>query len=713
MKMTRQVLIALAAGLAVGLCFGEDVAFLQWPADAFIQLLQVTVLPYIVVSIVGGIARGTPAQAQRLARHGGVALLLLWAVSLLLVVASPLAFPPGKGGSFFSMFQAATERPIDWLALYIPSNPFRSLAENMVPAVVVFAALLGVALLGIPGKERLLAPLALADAALGRAGLLVARLTPYGLFAITGHAAGTLRLDEFGRLQAFVLVFCGLAVLLTVWLIPGLVSALTGIRTRRILALSWEPLVTAFVTANLFMVLPTLIERGKQLLAEAGLDHSDADESMQVLVPASFTFPHSAKLLSLAFLPFAAWYAGAPMAASAFAAMLGAGVLSFFGSLNAAVPFLLDLVKLPADLFHLFTISSVLNSRFGSAASAMHTLGLALLGACLMAGRLRVDRMRLARYLLVSSLVVLGFLFGTRALLDATLPRPERASAALDRLQLTGTWGRLAERTVTPPGLPQPAPVTGHRLEEIRARGVLRFGWSPDEMPWTFTNSQAEPIGFSLDMAHSLALEMNVRLEFVRVPRDQRAAALASGRIDLAAGRIQPDHALELMYSRPLVTERWAFLVHDHDRETFTTIARMRAQEGLRVAVLRVPEWQARLQTLLPDARVVPVANIDEYLAMPADRIDAMWTSFERGTAYSLLHSEYTAVIPTPDIGGVPFAFTLPRSETVFMEYVNAWVEQEKASTLLESKLQYWIYGNGVVPARGKRWSVMHDVLHW
>ena len=90
-----------------------------------------------------------------------------------------------------------------------------------------------------------------------------------------------------------------------------------------------------------------------------------------------------------------------------------------------------------------------------------------------------------------------------------------------------------------------------------------------------------------------------------------------------------------------------------------------------------------------------------------------MWTSFERATAYSLLHPDYTAVIPEPDIGGIPFAFTLPRDETGFLQLVNAWVEQEKASTLLEGKLQYWVYGNGVKPARGRRWCVLHDVLGW
>ena len=94
-----------------------------------------------------GIASGTPAQARRLAVRGGLALLILWTISLTLVFVSPLALPPDKGGAFYATTTTLREAPIDWLDLYIPSNPFRSLANNVVPAVVVFSILLGIALL--------------------------------------------------------------------------------------------------------------------------------------------------------------------------------------------------------------------------------------------------------------------------------------------------------------------------------------------------------------------------------------------------------------------------------------------------------------------------------------------------------------------------------------------------------------------------------------
>jgi Na+/H+-dicarboxylate symporter len=714
LSLSKRILVGLAAGVALGLFLGDKAAFLDLPARGFVQLLQVTVLPYVVTSLVAGVGGGTAAQARRLATKGGLALVLLWALSLALVFLSPLALPPEKGGSFFATTDVSSEPRIDWLDLYIPSNPFRSLANNVVPAVVVFSILLGVAILGLPGKERILGPLVLVNDALGRAGGLLVRLTPYGLFAIAGHSAGTLRLEEFERLQAFLLVYVGLALILTVWVLPGLVSALTGLSYRRILSLAQDPLLTAFVTANVFIVLPLLAERGKQLLADAGFEKEEADEAADVLVPASFTFPHSAKLLSLAFVIFAGWFVGAPVPTREFPTLAGAGLLSLFGSLNTAVPFLLDLVRLPADLFQLFIVSSVVNSRFGSAAAAMHTFALALLGAHLMAGRLRVDRRRLAGFAVSSLVLVGGFLAGSRLVLARILPGPEGASAAIDRLRPTGVWGVLAPVEVLPKAEPAPSPpARGRRIEEMRRRGSLRFGVTDDEIPWSFRNGRGEIVGFEADLAHALAVDLGLKLELVPVGRDEREAALASGACDLAAGRVRPDRAMVMLFSRPITEEAWAFLVPDHRRELVASLARTRREEGLRVAVLDVPEWILRVQAVLPRAEVVPVGTILEFATAPPGRFDAMYTGYARGIAYSLLYPQFAAVVPSPGLGSVPIAFTVPEGEEDLLQLVNAWMDQSRASGLLEAKLDYWARGKGARAEEGPRWSIGRDVLGW
>ena len=59
--------------------------------------------------------------------------------------------------------------PFDFVALYIPANPFHSLANNVVPAVVLFSVLVGVALIGVERKQVLLDVLQVVGEAVSRA----------------------------------------------------------------------------------------------------------------------------------------------------------------------------------------------------------------------------------------------------------------------------------------------------------------------------------------------------------------------------------------------------------------------------------------------------------------------------------------------------------------------------------------------------------------
>ena len=325
--------------------------------------------------------------------------MLLWALTLALVFLSPLALPSGKGGAFFSAAPQEAEHPIDWVGLYIPANPFNALANNVVPAVVVFAVLAGIALMGMKDKQALLRPLAVFNEAMSRIGTMVTKTTPYGIFAIAANAAATLRLDEFERLQGYLLVYGGLACLLTFWLLPGLVAATTHVRRR-----ATDPLPRRRRSSrpSSRRTSSSCCRRSSRTRARSWPTAAQGDQTeselVDVLVPTSFNFPHSAKLLSLSFVPFVAWYAGLRLDLSLYPTLAGAGLLAVFGSINTAIPFMLDLARLPADLFQLFVVSGVLNSRFGSMAATMHTLTIAILGTCLITGRVRIERPRLVRY---------------------------------------------------------------------------------------------------------------------------------------------------------------------------------------------------------------------------------------------------------------------------------------------------------------------------
>ena len=64
MSLSKQILIALVAGVAVGLFFGDKVGFLEIGGRAFVQALQVTVLPYVAGSLIAGFGSMRREDAQ-------------------------------------------------------------------------------------------------------------------------------------------------------------------------------------------------------------------------------------------------------------------------------------------------------------------------------------------------------------------------------------------------------------------------------------------------------------------------------------------------------------------------------------------------------------------------------------------------------------------------------------------------------------------------
>jgi Na+/H+-dicarboxylate symporter/ABC-type amino acid transport substrate-binding protein len=709
LSLSKQIFVALGAGVALGLFFGEKVAFLRIGGHAFVQLLQITVLPYVAGSLIHGFGSVTPREARLVFTRGGPLLLALWALTCGLVFVSRLALPAGKGGAFFSAALREEEPPIDWVGLYIPANPFHALANNIVPAVVVFAILAGVALMGMKDKDTLLRPIAVFNQAMGRVGAMVARTTPYGIFAIAAHTAGTMRLEEFERLQGFLLVYGGLACLLTFWLLPGLVAATTSVPHRRLVAGAQEALVTAFVTANLFIVLPLLVDHARALLREeAG---GAEDELVDVLVPTSFNFPHSAKLLSISFVPFVAWFAGLPFPVGQYPALFGAGLLAVFGSINSAIPFLLDLARLPADLFQLFVVAGVVNSRFGSLAAAMHTLVVAVLGACLITGRVRLDRGRLLRYLAVSVALVAAFLAGTRVLLARVLPEPATQGGMLAAIQPRAPRAEATTMRELPPA-PDPPAARGGRLERVRAEGRIRVGFDASALPWAYLNGAGTPVGFDAEMAHQLALGLGVRLEHVVAEADRFAEALARGQLDVVMSGfpVSPRVNELVSFSRPYAEEEIAFLVPDHRRDEFSDLERLRARPA-RLALLGRPEWREAVARALPRATVVAVRSDADFVE---DRVeaDALLTTWERACAWSLLHPRLSPALPRPRIGRLSLAYAVPRGEPDLLNVVDAFIDAQRASGRLETARAYWIHGEAT-RLRGPRWTVARDVLGW
>ena len=129
--LSAQILIGLILGVACGLFFGELCAPLKVGGDAFIGLLQMTVLPYIVLSLLVNLGRLSLERGRRLIAAGVAVLTFLIGLGMAVVVLTPLALPEWTTASFFSTSLVDPPPVFDLVGLYIPTNPFASLANNV------------------------------------------------------------------------------------------------------------------------------------------------------------------------------------------------------------------------------------------------------------------------------------------------------------------------------------------------------------------------------------------------------------------------------------------------------------------------------------------------------------------------------------------------------------------------------------------------------
>jgi Na+/H+-dicarboxylate symporter/ABC-type amino acid transport substrate-binding protein len=707
--MAAKVFIGLAAGVALGLFIGERAAALQVWADAYVKLLQMTVLPYLAVSLVGGLGALSRGDASRLGTRVGLLLLGLWAVALGAVLLFPLMFPPMQTASFFSTTLLEDTPPLDLVGLYIPANPFYALANNIVPAVVLFSALVGVALIGVPGKTMALEAIAVITRALERVARFIVALTPYGLFAIAAVVAGTFDPAQAARLQLYLTAYVAMALVLTFWVLPGLVAALTPIPHRQVLARTRDALVMAFTTGSLFVVLPLLAEQTREILRDYAHLAEHDDHLPEVIIPAAYNFPHTAKIMSLSFVLFAAWFSGAALAPGDYPALAATGILTLFGSLNVAVPFLLDMFHVPADTFQLFLATSVVNARFGTLLSAVHMIAVALIGSCAVAGALRLRPRALLRFGVVTAILLTLTVGGTR-LLAARLSSTEYdRDNVLDGMHAVRDRGSARVFKAAAPSLPS---FDGSVLDRVRRRRVLRVGYFDDSLPYAVFNGKGDLVGFDVEMALQLARDLDVELELVPADRRLFDAGLDPSACDLVMSGtvITADRALSVRFSRPYLDETIAFVVADHRRAEFASWDDVRAARGLRVGVPDADYYLKWARLELPDATIVTFGGAEDMFGKVMPPLDALMLTAERGSAYTLLHPEYSVVVPKPQPLRVPLAYIVAGRDDALASVVDTWIELKTKDGTIDELFAHWIQGRDAVPHH-RRWSILDDVL--
>ena len=457
-----------------------------------------------------------------------------------------------------------------------------------------------------------------------------------------------------------------------------------------------DALLTAFMTGNLFIVLPALAEQTKALLSEYAPANKTYDQALaDVIVPASFNFPHTGKLLAISFVLFAGWSSDAAVPLGCYPALAATGLLVLFGNVNGAVPFLLDTFHIPADTFQLFLATGIVNARFGTLVAAVHTLTLGLLGTWAIAGQWQVSVRKLVRYGLVTATLAVVVVLATRAVAARAVGGSYQGDRALMTMKMLNEHqpARIDRYPIGDARCWRDDAAPGGRLMRIRAGGVLRVGYLADSLPFAFVNARGDLVGFDIEMAHilarTLASRWNSRPSPATTWRRSRRRLLRSRdvrhcRHDVSSGA---DDVLGIVPGRNAGVHR----AGRHARGVLELgIIRSRGgwARGAAPAVLhrKNPPGITRGR-----ARADPVGG--SAVRGTTLGFDAVVLTAERGSAWTLLHPQYSVTMPMPHPIKVPLAYPIAAHDEGLAKLVNTWIELKQKDGTIDALFAHWIRG--------------------
>ena len=256
----QKVLTGFILGALVGVLLGETATVLKPLGDLFISAIKMLVAPLVFCAIVVSITSlGSQTNLKRLS------LKTLGMFMLTGTVASLIGLAVGSlidmGGTMQLATTEVRERNIPGFAQVlldmIPVNPFASLAYVKVLQIIVFAALVGIAINKVGEKaEPLKRTIEAGAEVMFQLTRMVLKLTPIGVFGLMAWVVGEYGLSTLLPLGKFIAAIYIAALIHMIFVYGGLVKFAAGLSPVQFFRKAMPAQLVAFSTSSSFGTLP-------------------------------------------------------------------------------------------------------------------------------------------------------------------------------------------------------------------------------------------------------------------------------------------------------------------------------------------------------------------------------------------------------------------------------------------------------------------------
>lgn len=709
LNLSLQMFLATFLGIGTGVVFGDLCSFFAPFSKSYIMILKITAVPYLIVAIVRGVGQLLPEQSLSILKKGLAIILAMWAINILMIFLTSSAFPVAPG-SRISSYSPKEPTPIDFSELLIPDNIFFDLTNNIVPSIVVFSLIIGIALMHNSAKSSILTGLEHIQSLLSKVTTWISKITPYGTFFIIANQFGTIDLSTIKQVSTYIILYITCLSIVTFWIVPQLVATFTKISYKKWLNTIGPVLLLAYTTNFVIVCLPFLIAALEKLTKnDYEVENKRVLGEIQGLVSLVFNLPLGSLFITI-FLIFLSVMFKAPFDLFAYVKLFVTTFLTSLGAVGIgswinSIGFLLSSFLLPQDSINLFLTSLPFTSGFQSMVSISQIAIISFLVTLLGAKAIKINWLKISKGSAIAIVPVVLFFQGVK--IYNPFPPVESKSKSIFDLSISSS----VPVTLTDQGQKTSSVNT---LEAIKNSKVLRVGYATKHAPFSFKNTYGELVGFDIAYAHQLAYDLGCQLQLVPLNYDKISSEINEGFYDIAMSCVSMNESRiqNVYFSTPYLSSQIVLVMSEELKKKLKTSARIFADKNLKIAAIKGTAYAELLPKLFPDHPHVLLDTVSNFSSKNTADI-LLWSEYE-SIAWILKHRNYRILLPSPAFGQDTLCYVMKQGDNEFLEFVNNWLILKKEEGYFNHQFNLWILGKTEsIEIKQRRWSLVKDVLNW
>lgn len=229
-------------------------------------------------------------------------------------------------------------------------------------------------------------------------------------------------------------------------------------------------------------------------------------------------------------------------------------------------------------------------------------------------------------------------------------------------------------------------------LNDILSNGVLKVGttgdWNPMSVRDPATNSF---VGYDVDVMTKLAEDLGVALEFVPTDWKTLVNGVVAGNYHITgSASISPARLKAAGYSDSYISVETLPFTTEDKLASFSDWDSIN-KSGVKVSTELGTTFEKSVKEWFPEAEIVVVeAPARGYQEVLAGRADVFVTSNIEGATLVSKFPNVRQIDVDAARAPTPIAMLLPQSDQVWINYVNSWIELQKAQGFFEATAAKW-----------------------